>query len=188
MIMLSHANLLLLDEPTNHLDVESIEALEDAIEAYGGTVILVSHDRELLRGLTTRIWALDDRKIADFDGGFAEWEAVVAERERIRVAAQKAAPTPRRAAERPSPRRAGQDAPSRRAARRAIEEAEASVAALEDRVAELAAQLEDPALYADRTRGKAAATIDGELKGARRELEAAIKRWEAAMQLADERA
>ena len=47
-LMLSGADLLVLDEPTNHLDVESIETLEDAIERYEGTVVLVSHDRELL--------------------------------------------------------------------------------------------------------------------------------------------
>src|SRR3954463_8433118 len=63
MLMLSGANLLILDEPTNHLDVESIEALEDAVEDYDGTVILVSHDRELLRALTTRVWTLHDRHI-----------------------------------------------------------------------------------------------------------------------------
>ena len=53
MMMLSGANLLVFDEPTNHLDVESIEALEDAIDDYDGTVLLVSHDRALLRALTT---------------------------------------------------------------------------------------------------------------------------------------
>src|SRR5262249_47848333 len=78
-LMLSRANLLVLDEPTNHLDVESIEALEDAIDGYEGTVILVSHDRELLRALTTRIWILHDRHITEFAGGFAEWEEVSAE-------------------------------------------------------------------------------------------------------------
>ncbi|MGH7616422.1 MAG: ABC-F family ATP-binding cassette domain-containing protein, partial [Gemmatimonadaceae bacterium] len=55
MLMLGRANLLILDEPTNHLDVESIEALEDAIEQYDGSVLLVSHDRALLRALTTRV-------------------------------------------------------------------------------------------------------------------------------------
>src|SRR5207253_10396696 len=76
MLMPSGANLLVLDEPPNHLDVESIEALEDAIEAYDGTVILVSHDRALLRALTTRIWILHERRMTEFTGGFAEWEAV----------------------------------------------------------------------------------------------------------------
>ena len=60
MMMLSGANFLIFDEPTNHLDVESIEALEDAIEAFDGTVLLVSHDRALLRALTTRMWVLHE--------------------------------------------------------------------------------------------------------------------------------
>src|SRR6266699_3594866 len=75
-LMLSRANLLILDEPTNHLDVESIEALEDALEAYDGAGILVSHDRALLRALTTRIWILHERHMTEFAGGFAEWEEV----------------------------------------------------------------------------------------------------------------
>src|SRR2546426_11263047 len=78
--MLSGANLLILDEPMNHLDVESIEALEDAVEGYDGAVILVSHDRALLRALTTRIWILHERHMTEFAGGFAEWEEVSAER------------------------------------------------------------------------------------------------------------
>ncbi|HEY9507721.1 MAG TPA: ABC-F family ATP-binding cassette domain-containing protein, partial [Gemmatimonadales bacterium] len=81
MMMLSGANFLIFDEPTNHLDVESIEAMEDAIEAFDGTVLLVSHDRALLRALTTRIWVLHGTRITDFDGGFEEWEVTSAERE-----------------------------------------------------------------------------------------------------------
>ena len=72
-MMLSGANFLVFDEPTNHLDVETIEALEDAIEAFDGTVLLVSHDRALLRALVTRVWALRDGRIHDFPGTFAEW-------------------------------------------------------------------------------------------------------------------
>ena len=56
------------------LDVESIEQLEDAIERFPGTVVLVSHDRELLRKLVTRVWELRDAKIRVFDGDFAEFE------------------------------------------------------------------------------------------------------------------
>ena len=80
MIVLSNANLLVLDEPTNHLDVESIEALEDAIDGYQGTIMLVSHDRALLRSVVDRVWVLDHAKIADYDGSFTEWEEVSRER------------------------------------------------------------------------------------------------------------
>ena len=80
MLMLTRANLLVLDEPTNHLDVETIEVLEDAIEGYEGTVILVSHDRAMLRALATKVWVLHERHITEFDGSFAEWEVVSEER------------------------------------------------------------------------------------------------------------
>ncbi len=79
LMMLESSNLLVFDEPTNHLDVESIEALEDAIERFPGTVLLVSHDRALLRSLVTRVWRLDNQKLAEFDGPFAEWEALQAD-------------------------------------------------------------------------------------------------------------
>ncbi len=75
MMMLSRANLLILDEPTNHLDVESIEALEDALEGYEGTVLLVSHDRAMLRALSTQVWALHDGRVHVFEEPFDEWEA-----------------------------------------------------------------------------------------------------------------
>jgi ATP-binding cassette subfamily F protein 3 len=82
LITLTRANLLVLDEPTNHLDVESIEAIEDAIDDYEGTVLLVSHDRAFLRELATRVWAFDGDRIADFDGPFVEWEVQQPARER----------------------------------------------------------------------------------------------------------
>jgi ATP-binding cassette subfamily F protein 3 len=88
MLMLTRANLLVLDEPTNHLDVETIEVLEDAIETYEGTVILVSHDRAMLRALANKVWVLHDRHITTFDGTFAEWE--VASEERAHAAAVRA--------------------------------------------------------------------------------------------------
>ena len=74
LMTLSHANLLILDEPTNHLDVENIEALEDALEDYEGSVLLVSHDRAFLREVATRVWAFDGTRLVDFDGPFVEWE------------------------------------------------------------------------------------------------------------------
>jgi ATP-binding cassette subfamily F protein 3 len=76
LLTLSTNNLLILDEPTNHLDVESIEAIEDAIEEYEGTVLIVSHDRAVLRGLATLVWELKDQQLVPFAGSFVEWEAV----------------------------------------------------------------------------------------------------------------
>jgi ATP-binding cassette, subfamily F, member 3 len=72
---LAKANLLVLDEPTNHLDVENIEVLEDALDEYEGTVLLVSHDRAFLRQVATRVWWFEGNRLVDFDGPFEEWEA-----------------------------------------------------------------------------------------------------------------
>jgi ATP-binding cassette subfamily F protein 3 len=80
LITLSRANLLVLDEPTNHLDVENIEVLEDALDEYEGSVLLVSHDRAFLREVATRVWAFDGTHLTDFDGPFIEWEADRAQR------------------------------------------------------------------------------------------------------------
>jgi ATP-binding cassette subfamily F protein 3 len=74
LMTLAHANLLVLDEPTNHLDVENIEVLEDALDEYEGTVLLVSHDRAFLREVATRVWWFDGTRLVDFDGPFVEWE------------------------------------------------------------------------------------------------------------------
>ena len=80
LMTLARANLLILDEPTNHLDVENIEALEDALAEYDGSVLLVSHDRAFLREVATRVWAFDGTHVRDFDGPFVEWEAERARR------------------------------------------------------------------------------------------------------------
>jgi ATP-binding cassette subfamily F protein 3 len=189
MIVLARANLLLLDEPTNHLDVESIEALEDALESYGGTAILVSHDRALLRSSATRTWVLHEQRIIDYDGTFAEWETVSAERAHAAAVAAAEEEAVRRARERkqvrrpPSPSR--EDRAAKRTAQRDLERAEAEVGRLEARVAEVTRVLEDPQLYTT-SEGVARATALGvELDAARRALDEAIARWERAVQVVE---
>ena len=76
---------LILDEPTNHLDVENIEVLEDALDEYEGSVLLVSHDRAFLREVATRVWAFDGTHLTDFDGPFVEWDPQEAHRARRTV-------------------------------------------------------------------------------------------------------
>lgn len=70
----SPANLLLLDEPTNFLDMPAIEALQQMVEDYEGTVLFVSHDRTFLEECATRILRIKDRKLISFDGNLTEWE------------------------------------------------------------------------------------------------------------------
>jgi len=180
MLMLAHANLIFLDEPTNHLDVESIEALEDAISAYDGTIVLVSHDRALLRSLATRVWSLEDRRISDFDGGFADWEQWAKERDRTaaRAKAEPTRPTAEERSEAAAREQRRVEARSSRAARRALEAAEADVMRFDARVASLTALLEDPALYDSPTGIERARELSAELDSAKRDLDAAVGRWE----------
>jgi len=178
-LMLSRANLLVLDEPTNHLDVESIEALEDAIEDYDGTVILVSHDRALLRALTTRIWILHDGHMTEFAGGFAEWEEVSTERAHAAAvsAAEEQALRQVHERQRVAPSSKSDPRKELRRAQRELEEAEAQVADLESKVAVVIAALEDPALYTRPDGAATARTLGAELESLQRGLEAGLERW-----------
>ena len=73
-LMLGRHNVMLLDEPTNHLDMESIESLQFALEKYEGTLVFVSHDREFVSGLATRvIEILPSGEIVDYRGGYEDY-------------------------------------------------------------------------------------------------------------------
>jgi ATP-binding cassette, subfamily F, member 3 len=179
MLMLSGANLLVLDEPTNHLDVESIEALEDAIEGYDGTVILVSHDRALLRALTTRIWILHDRHMTEFAGGFVEWEEVSAERAHAAAvrAAEDQALQRVHERQRVAPSSKADPRKELRRAQRELDEAEAAVADLESQVALVVAALEDPALYTRPDGVATARRLGAQLETLKRSLDSELERW-----------
>jgi ATP-binding cassette, subfamily F, member 3 len=75
LLMLSGANLLVLDEPTNHLDIDSVEALEDALERFQGTVVCISHDRYFLDRIADRIVEVRDAGIETTEGGWSDWFA-----------------------------------------------------------------------------------------------------------------
>ena len=72
-LMLSRSNVMLMDEPTNHMDMESIESLQIGLEKYPGTLVFVSHDREFVSGLATRIIEVKDGGIVDFKGSYDEY-------------------------------------------------------------------------------------------------------------------
>ena len=154
----SGANFLVLDEPTNHLDLESREALEAALEAFPGTVLLVSHDRALLDAVAGRLLAVEDRRIESYTGGWADY---------VRAQeAEAAAPPP------PEPPKAKREKPKRPArpqpaaidvVEAEIERAEALVAELEGKLAEDWSSVELLASH----------------RAARDDLEALLRRWEA---------
>src|SRR5947208_78969 len=131
----SGANLLVLDEPTNHLDLESREALEAALDAFPGTVLLVSHDRALLDAIAERTLAIEDRALRAYDGGWAELLRAREEREaraKPEPPVERAKPKPKpKAAPRPKPRASEPERIEREIAAR-----EAEVAALEKKLAE----------------------------------------------------
>ncbi|MEL6255347.1 MAG: ABC-F family ATP-binding cassette domain-containing protein [Bacteroidota bacterium] len=76
--LLSEANFLLLDEPTNHLDIQSIEMLVEALDAYPGTYVVVSHDRFFLQRVSNKVWYIEEKQIKEYPGTYeeyAEWKA-----------------------------------------------------------------------------------------------------------------
>jgi ATP-binding cassette subfamily F protein 3 len=131
LVVASGANLLLLDEPTNHLDLESREALEAALEAFPGTVLLVSHDRALLDAVAHRTLAIEDGSLRSYEGGWAE---LVRRREERERADEPVAKPPKQKAK-PIPVRPAGPTPLERL-ESDIECQERTVAELEDRLAE----------------------------------------------------
>ena len=74
-LMLEKPNVLVLDEPTNHLDLESINALNIALQKYEGTLFLVTHDHDVIDEVASRIWSFDSGSIEDFKGPYEEFRA-----------------------------------------------------------------------------------------------------------------
>lgn len=72
-LMMQDINVLVMDEPTNHMDMEAIEALNEALKVYTGTLIFVSHDREFVSSLATQIIDVTDKKLVNFQGTYDEY-------------------------------------------------------------------------------------------------------------------
>jgi ATP-binding cassette, subfamily F, member 3 len=184
LLTLDRSNLLVMDEPTNHLDIESIETLEDALSDYEGSVLLVSHDRAVLRGVATRVWAIHDGRVVDYPGTFVEWEEDGAEWiARLEASSRgKAKSVPVKAAPVVDTRKAAQR--DERAQKRAVEQAqklvkarEQAVQQLEEKIAALEATLHDDALYQSPGRQEDVVTMGRELAELRGALDLAMEEW-----------
>src|SRR5947208_2582998 len=123
LVVASGANFLMLDEPTNHLDLESREALEGALDAFPGTVLLVSHDRALLDAVAQRLLAIEEQTINSYDGGWADYAQRRAEPE-----PPKEAPSPKERKPRPQP----QPQPAKPARPKALEQLEGEISQQEE--------------------------------------------------------
>jgi ATP-binding cassette subfamily F protein 3 len=132
------ANVLVLDEPTNHLDIPSQEVLQEALSEFGGTLLIVSHDRYLIRKLSTHVWVLEEERLWAFKDGYEEyhaWEELRRQQQQVgQVAGDKTNRERAREARRASEREA-----ARRDRRQA--ELEQMIHQLERRLAQLEGQL-----------------------------------------------
>ena len=70
MLLYDDTNMLILDEPTNHLDIESIEAMEEALEDFNGTLLTISHDRYFINKVCSRVIAVEDSKLSSYMGNY----------------------------------------------------------------------------------------------------------------------
>nr|WP_325184915.1 ABC-F family ATP-binding cassette domain-containing protein [uncultured Oscillibacter sp.] len=136
MLMDDEINFLILDEPTNHLDIASREWIEEAVEAYDGTLLFVSHDRYFINRFATRIWELADGTITDYSCGFTQYRQEKAREEAERTEIPKPA-AEKKAVERPvRGNRAQQNA------RRLLTICERDIAKAEEEIAALEGEME----------------------------------------------
>ncbi len=170
-LVASGANVLILDEPTNHLDLESREALEDALSAFEGAVILVSHDRALLEAVGTRTLVCEDGELRSYASGWATYQR---ERDELEAAAEAETQGEKSAPASAEGRNAGRAA--KKAARKAgrlaeqIERAEADLRELEE-------ELADPEAWSSPGRAERA---KGRHAAAKQAVANLIEQWEAA--------
>jgi ATP-binding cassette subfamily F protein 3 len=187
-LIYSNVNVLVLDEPTNHLDIPSREALEEALDAYDGTIVTISHDRYFLDRVATQILALDGEGGAEhYDGDYTEyhdWKAARRASEAASKAAVEKAPvaTPARKEETRAPQtqpkqRGGKDSKKKGAAARDPQAVENEVVAAEQRVAALAGELSSPETARDPAR---LARLNDDYRKAEARLRELYEEWERA--------
>ena len=162
-------DIILLDEPTNHLDIQSREWIEEAVEAYDGTLLFVSHDRYFINRFATRIWELADGTITDYPCGFAQYRQMKAQEE----AEKAAAPKPEKEREKPAAERPQRGNKAQQAARRQLTICERDIARAEERIAALEADMEAAACDYEKLN-----ELVGQKDAAQAELDALYERWE----------
>jgi ATP-binding cassette subfamily F protein 3 len=165
----SGANVLILDEPTNHLDLESREALESALQAFAGSLLLISHDRALLDAVGSRTIAVEDGTLRSYVGGWPEYVRVREERAEAERQAKRAKPAEAKKLPPPKPK-----GPSKNQVQQA-KRLEVEIEAAEARLRELEHELADPGAWNDPRSAEKSTKRHAEAK---RALEALYEQWE----------
>ena len=132
MLMDEQTSFLILDEPTNHLDIAAREWVEEAVEAFDGTLLFVSHDRYFINRFATRIWELSGGTVTDYPMGFTQYQSVKAQEKQ-----EPPAPREKKADTRPA-----KGNRSQQAARRQLTICENTIAKLESEMADLDGQMQ----------------------------------------------
>ncbi len=172
-LMLTRANLLLLDEPTNHLDIPSREALENALDEYNGTVMIVTHDRYLVNRLADRIFHMTENGLTEYVGGYDDYLEALREQEE-NAPAQAEKPLSQNAIDYKE-KKALKSELGR--ARNAAARAEKAVAEKEAELESLNRELESPAVSSDY---KKAGEISKKADAVRQTIEKLYSEWERA--------
>ena len=176
-LLLEPVNLLILDEPTNHLDMASKDVLKEAIRAFDGTVILVSHDREFLDGLVTKVYEFGGGKVREHLGGiydFLHSRKIQELSELEKSKAVPAMPQPTTLASSPNKQSYAEHKEQQkqlRKAERAVEESEKKIVKMEQRLKELDELLMVPENASDMT-------LVTEYTTTKRVLDEEVERWE----------
>ena len=173
MLMDDEINLLILDEPTNHLDIDSREWIEEAVEAYDGTLLFVSHDRYFINRFATRIWELADGTITDYPMGFTQYRAVKAQE----AAEKKAEPV---AVKEKTITEKSRGYKAQQAARRQLTICERDIAKAEERLEKLDADMEAAACDYEKLNA-----LLKEKEDAQTELDALYEKWESLSEAAE---
>ena len=169
MLMDDEINFLILDEPTNHLDIASREWIEEAVEAYDGTLLFVSHDRYFINRFATRIWELADGTITDYPMGFAQYRQMKAQEAAARpepVKPQKEKPA--------VPDRARNGNRAQQAARRQLTICERDIAKTEEQISALDTAMEAAACDYEKLNG-----LLKEKEAVQSALDALYEKWES---------
>jgi ATP-binding cassette subfamily F protein 3 len=178
-LLLRPASLLLLDEPTNHLDLPLREALEEALSAWEGTLVVVSHDRAFLERVTDKALVVTQGSVREFAGGWREWLAEAVPK-RGGGGMRDAAPPAERPAQSRAARRERAEALQRRSRRlkplrEKVQTLEKEIAEQETRLEDLDRRLADPGIHAD---GDALAELAREREQTAARLEGLYPAWE----------